>query len=295
MLLGDVLSNAYQQAQLDAGVFAPDTVSVGDLFAGALLPGLLLVGLYLAYVLVATRKFDPDAGVIAEGSAAAESPPAMLVKNLLPPLALIVLVLGSILGGFATPTEAAGVGAVGATILALFSGNRGLSLSTLGEVCRGTLTTTSMVFFILIGASVFSLVFRGYGGDEMVHAWFAELPGGTWTALGAVMLVIFVLGFMLDFIEITFVVIPIVGPVLLGMGIDPVWLGVLIAINLQTSFLTPPFGFALFYLRGVTPETVPTSAIYRGVAPFVVLQIVALLIIMAWPALATWLPEQLYG
>jgi tripartite ATP-independent transporter DctM subunit len=295
VLLGDVLSNAYQQAQLDAGVFAPDTVSVGDLFAGALLPGLLLVGLYLAYVLIATRKSEPDVVLVAEGLTAAERPPAMLLRNLLPPLALIVLVLGSILGGFATPTEAAGVGAVGATVLALFSGHQRLSFNTLGEVCRGTLTTTSMVFFILIGASVFSLVFRGYGGDEMVHGWFADLPGGAWTALGAVMLVIFVLGFMLDFIEITFVVIPIVGPALLGMGIDPVWLGVLIAINLQTSFLTPPFGFALFYLRGVTPESVPTSAIYRGVAPFVVLQIVALLIIMAWPALATWLPEQLYG
>jgi tripartite ATP-independent transporter DctM subunit len=297
VLLGDVLSNAYQQAQLDAGVFAPDTVSVGDLFAGALLPGLLLVGLYLAYGHFASRRNPPTADhTVALGGSASNGGARALIGSLIPPLGLIVLVLGSILGGFATPTEAAGVGAVGAMLLALRpSGGPAFSLAVLGEVCRETLKTTSMVFFILIGASIFSLVFRGYGGDEMVHGWFADMPGGAWSALGIVLLVIFLLGFMLDFIEITFVVIPIVGPVLLGMGIDPVWLGVLIAINLQTSFLTPPFGFALFYLRGVTPDSVPTSAIYRGAAPFVALQLLALLIILAWSDLATWLPEQLYG
>jgi tripartite ATP-independent transporter DctM subunit len=303
VLLGDVLSNAYQQAQLDAGVFAPDTVSVGDLFAGSILPGLLLVGLYLVYVIVVSRRGSagtgPDVSGRHDNDRLADGPPraAALVKDLVAPLTLIALVLGSILGGFATPTEAAGVGAVGATLLALTSRGRGprLSPSVLGEVCRETLRTTAMVFFILIGASIFSLVFRGYGGDEMVHAWLADLPGGRLAALAAVMTVVFLLGFMLDFIEITFVVIPIVGPTLLGLGIDPVWLGVLLAINLQTSFLTPPFGFALFYLRGATPEAVPTSAIYRGVAPFVALQLVALGIVAAWSDLATWLPERLYG
>ena len=214
-------------------------------------------------------------------------------------LALIVIVLGAILGGFATPTEAAGVGAMGALGLAALrrdrDGRPALSREVLADVCRRSLRTTAMVFFILIGASVFSLVFRGYGGDEMVHGWFAMLPGEELTALLVVLGVIFLLGFMLDFIEITFVVVPIVGPILLGMGIDPIWLGVLIAVNLQTSFLTPPFGFALFYLRGVTPEHIPTGDIYRGVGPFVILQLALLAALLLWPALATWLPEQLYG
>ncbi len=294
VLLGDVLGNAYQQSQLDAGVFAPETVSVGDLFAGALLPGLLLVGLYLVYTLFLARGTPAriPAGAVPTGPG-----PARLAMDLLPPLALIVLVLGSILGGLATPTEAAGVGAVGALLLALARPARAgrLNAALLGDVCRQTLATTAMVFFILIGASIFSLVFRGYGGDEMVQGWFDALPGGPWLALGVVMAVIFLLGFMLDFIEITFVVVPIVGPILLGMGIDPVWLGVLIAVNLQTSFLTPPFGFALFYLRGVTPESVPTGAIYRGVVPFVFLQLLLLGILLLWPGLATWLPDLLYG
>jgi tripartite ATP-independent transporter DctM subunit len=218
---------------------------------------------------------------------------ATLIRDLLGPMALIITVLGAILGGFATPSEAAGVGACGAMLLA--AGYRSLDLATLGDVCRSTLKTTAMVFFILIGASIFSLVFRGYGGDEMVTGWFADLPGGTWGALLLVLGVIFLLGFMLDFIEITFVVIPIVGPILLGMGIDPVWLGVLIAVNLQTSFLTPPFGFALFYLRGVAPPELPTTAIYRGVIPFIALQLLLLGLLLAWPGLATWLPEQIYG
>lgn len=302
VLLGDVLGNAYQQAQLDAGVFAPDTVSVGDLFAGALIPGLLLVLLYLVYVLLRTGLLrtgakaapgEPVGQAAAPGSAQSGG---RLLKDLLGPLLLIVLVLGSILGGLATPTEAAGVGAVGALLLgALRSGAERLNLSRLREASRQTLSTTSMVFFILIGASLFSLVFRGYGGDELVQGLFEQMPGGTWGALAVVMLVIFLLGFMLDFIEITFVVVPIVGPILLGMGVDPVWLGVLIAVNLQTSFLTPPFGFALFYLRGVTPEQIPTGDIYRGVGPFVILQLLLLGALLLWPALATWLPERLYG
>ncbi|MGD8832345.1 MAG: TRAP transporter large permease subunit [Pseudomonadales bacterium] len=287
VLLGDVLGNAYQQAQLNAGVFAPDTVSVADLFAGSLLPGLVLVLLYLAYLLVAAGRAD-------ETSRGPVAPPGgrRLLVDLASPLLLIVLVLGAILGGFATPTEAAGVGAIGSLLLAL--ARRRLDVKRLGDVCRQTLTTTAMVFFILIGASMFSLVFRGYDGDLMVQGWFEAMPGGTWAALGAVMGVIFLLGFMLDFIEITFVVVPIVGPILLGMGVDPVWLGVLIAVNLQTSFLTPPFGFALFYLRGVTPAEVATADMYRGVVPFIALQLLLLGILFVWPPLATWLPDALY-
>ena len=291
VLLGDVLSNAYQQAQLSQGIFAPKTVSVGDLFAGAMVPGLILVGLYLIYTLV-IAAIQPQRAPRADPAATPRPALTTLLKGLLPPLLLIVAVLGSILGGYATPTEAAGVGAGGALLLALAYG--ALSRSVLNEVCRSTLKTTAMVFFILIGASVFSLVFRGYGGDELIHGWFVDMPGGVWGALAIVMFVIFLLGFMLDFIEITFVVVPIVGPVLLAMGVDPVWLGVLIALNLQTSFLTPPFGFALFYLRGVTPPSVPTGDIYRGVIPFVALQLLLLFIIALWPDLATWLPSRLY-
>jgi tripartite ATP-independent transporter DctM subunit len=292
VLLGDVLSNAYQQAQLNMGIFAPKSVSVGDLFAGAIIPGLCLVALYLCYVL-AKGLFDPDAMPEVASTDEAATPLGEALANLVPTLLLIIAVLGSILGGWATPTEAAGVGAAGALLLAIVY--RRSSWVMLRDVCESTLLTTSMVFFILIGASVFSLVFRGYGGDELVQAWFNNMPGGMWGALAIVMLVIFLLGFILDFIEITFVVVPIVGPVVLAMGIDPIWFGVLIAVNLQTSFLTPPFGFALFYLRGVTPSTVPTTAIYRGVVPFIVLQLIMLAALLIWPGLATWLPNLIYG
>ena len=289
VLLGDVLSSAYQQAQLSQGVFSPRTVSVGDLFAGALLPGLVLVGLYLVYITIATALRPERAPLAAADDRAALGP---LLRSVAPPLALIVLVLGAILAGFATPTEAAGVGAGGALLLA--AGHRALRLAVLRDICTATLKTTSMVFFILIGASVFSLVFRGYGGDELVRAVFADMPGGLVGATLIVMLVIFCLGFILDFIEITYVVVPIVAPVLLAMGLDPVWLGVLIAVNLQTSFLTPPFGFALFYLRGVAPPTVATGDIYRGVVPFIGLQLLLLAVLAAAPGLATWLPGVLY-
>lgn len=181
---------------------------------------------------------------------------------------------------------------MGALVLAV--AYRSLNVQVLKEICTATLKTTSMVFFILIGASVFSLVFRGYGGDELVQGLFAEMPGGVWGATIIVMVTIFLLGFILDFIEITYVVVPIVAPVLLAMGLDPVWLGVLIAVNLQTSFLTPPFGFALFYLRGVAPREVATLDIYRGVAPFIVLQLALMLVLVAVPELATWLPDVLY-
>jgi tripartite ATP-independent transporter DctM subunit len=216
-----------------------------------------------------------------------------IIRALLPPMILIVAVLGSILAGVATPTEAAGVGALGA--LAIAMQRRGLSWDRLKAIMQGTLSVSSMVFLILIGASVFSLVFRGYGGDDAVRSVLDSLPGGVFAAMLLVMLVMFLLGFVLDFIEIIFVVVPIVGPVLLGIGLDPVWLGVMMAVNLQTSFLTPPFGFALFYLRGIAPPEVATAQIYRGVIPFVALQILALVILAVFPDLATWLPEKIYG
>jgi len=288
ILLGDVLANAYQQSQLAQGNFAPDTISVGDLFAGALLPGLVLVGLYALY----TAWLAIFRGSRVPAASQLTKPPfGTLLKGLAPPLLLIIAVLGSILGGLATPTEAAGVGASGALLLA--AAYRRLSVDNLRAICLSTMQTTAMVFFILIGASLFSLVFRGYGGDDLVHELFMGLPGGTWTALALVMLVVFLLGFMPDFIEITFVVVPIVGPVLMAMGVDPIWLGVLLAANLQTSFLTPPFGFALFYLRGVTPASIPTTDIYRGVVPFILLQLILIGLLVAWPALATWLPAVL--
>jgi tripartite ATP-independent transporter DctM subunit len=216
-----------------------------------------------------------------------------VLHALLPPLVLILAVLGSILKGLATPTEAAGVGGMGALLLAI--SRRQLDLSRLREIMQSTLRISSMVFLILIGASIFSLVFRGYGGDDGVRAILEALPGGVVGAVIVVMLVMFLLGFVLDFIEITFVVVPIVGPVLLAMGLDPVWLGIMIAINLQTSFLTPPFGFALFYLRGVAPPSVTTAQIYRGAIPFVGIQVLALLLLAAFPDLITWLPGRIYG
>ncbi|HEX7029571.1 MAG TPA: TRAP transporter large permease subunit [Gammaproteobacteria bacterium] len=290
VLLGDVVSTAFQEAQRLQGKFSVQTVSVGDLFLGALLPGLLLVLLYALYLLgvafLQPRKMplsvdDGDAGPLAW----------QVTSALLPPLVLIVAVLGSIIAGIATPTEAAAVGATGALLLALIY--RRFSVGMLREVMQETVRITSMVFLILVGASVFSLVFRGFGGDVAVHELLSSLPGGVAGALIVVMLVMFLLGFVLDFIEITFVVVPIVGPVLLAMGIDPVWLGVLIALNLQTSFLTPPFGFSLFYLRGVAPPEVTTGDIYRGVIPFVAIQLLMLLIVALWPGLATWLPGML--
>jgi len=295
VLLGDVLSSAYQQAQLDMGIFSPDTVSVGDLFVGALIPGLLLVVLYMLYQ-VGVAFFKPSA-VPAIPLEEREQNSAELwgrvVKVLLPPLLLIVAVLGSILGGLATPTEAASVGAMGAILLAALQGQ--LNLSTLREVMQNTTRVTSMVFLIFIGAAVFSLVFRGFEGDELVTDLLSDLPGGVFSAVLIVMLIMFLLGFILDFIEITFVVVPIVGPILLAMGLDPVWLGVMIAINLQTSFLTPPFGFALFYLRGVAPVEITTGQIYRGVVPFIIIQLF-MLGLLAWqPGLATWLPNIVYG
>ncbi len=357
VLLGDVISSAYQTSQLNQGVYSPETVSVGDLFAGALIPGLMLVGLYILYQ-IGMAIFRPETSPAL--------PPEetyfknrfdmyrMLGRSLLPPAILIISVLGSILSGIATPTEAAALGAVGATFLAGWRIKRerpwpvymaaiglavvivlaalfdlrfgreapsfadlaakaaaviacaatgwGLAIclmrcfrnGTLREVSRSTMEISSMVFVILIGAALFSLVFRGLGGDEAVGNLLSDMPGGAFGAMVLVMAVMFALGFFLDFIEIIFIVVPLVAPVLLGMGLNPIWLGVMMGVNLQTSFLTPPFGFALFYLRSVAPPEVTTLHIYKGIIPFVLIQLVALSLVALFPQLAIWLPTVLF-
>ncbi len=295
VLLGDVISNAYQQAQLSMGIFRTQSVSVGDLFSGAMLPGLILVGLYIFYM-IGSAIFNPESAPPAKiedlkNIAGEDGLPVMLSKSLLPPLLLIIAVLGSILLGAATPTEAAGVGGLGAILLALIK--QQISFSIFKDVAESTARVTAMVYLILVGAAIFSLVFRGFGGDIIVEEFFADLPGGVVMATVIVMLVVFLLGFILDFIEITYMVVPIVGPVLLAMGLDPVWLGVMLAVNLQTSFLTPPFGFSLFYLRGVAPDSIKTTQIYKGVIPFIFIQLVVLGMLTMWPELATWLPAKL--
>lgn len=359
ILLADVLSSAWQQAQLSKGIFSPTPMSAGELFAGALLPGLMLVGLYIVYqvVIAIMRPRSSPAIPAKEGQPLGRSFYTRLILALLPPLVLIVAVLGSILSGIATPTEAASVGAIGAILLGtarmgkssrtivvvtlaclvvlllianladlrmhrevvptsdrisfyaaiiltvLFTSGLAYALmktykeGVLGEVMRSTVRISSMIYAILIGAALFSLVFRGLGGDDIIESMLHGLPGGQFTAILLVMLLMFILGFFLDFIEITFVVVPVVAPALLAMdgSYGPIWLGVLMAMNLQTSFLTPPFGFALFYLRGVVPETVSTTTMYRGVLPFVVIQVIALIVIVAKPGLVTWLPEKLFG
>jgi len=294
VLLGDVLSSSYQQAQLNMGIFSPDTISIADLFAGAVIPGLILVLLYIIYSFVlAIFKPEQVPCLLDEDIEYIKSRKSVGVfAALVPPLLLIFCVLGSILFGVATPTEAAGVGAFGASILAVWQ--KQFTLVNLQDVMRQTLKITAMVFMILIGASLFSLVFRGFGGEELIAGFFEQLPGGTVSAVLIVMLVMFLLGFILDFIEITFVVVPIVAPILLMMGVDPIWLGIMIAVNLQTSFLTPPFGFALFYLRGVAPKSVLTSDIYKGVIPFIIMQLFLLILMSVYPKVVTWLPDMLY-
>ena len=291
VILGDVLSAAYQQSQLSIGNFSARTVSVGDLFMGAIIPGLILVFCYAFYVIVRaylSPKMAPSQVVtIVSGRW------KILLTSLLPPFILITSVLGSILLGIATPTEAAGVGALGAILLAVSKSS--LTRANLTEAVETTTEITAMVFMILLGSSIFSLVFRGFGGDDLITGIFTELPGGAFGAVLVVMVIIFLLGFILDFIQITLVVVPIVGPALLMLGVDPIWLGIMIAINLQTSFLTPPFGFALFYLRGVAPDTLATKDIYRGVIPFILIQLGVLIALAIFPELVTALPQAVYG
>ncbi|MBV50311.1 TRAP transporter large permease [Sulfitobacter sp.] len=289
IFMGDMLSGINSQVQMAKGNFAPTPVSVGDLFAGALFPGILLVSLYLGFVLfkaVSDPASCPATPVPADEKADLWREIAIA---LIPPLLLILAVLGSILGGIATPTEAASVGAVGAMVLAALRWR--LSFSILKQTMIATATITSMVFVILLGASVFSIVFRMMGGDNLVHEFLSNLPGGPMAAVAVVMVIMFFLGFILDTFEIIFIVIPITAPVLLALDVDPIWLGVMVGVNLQTSFLTPPFGFALFYLRGVAPADLPTSAIYKGILPFVVLQIIAIAILFVFPQIVTWLPR----
>ena len=293
IMLGDVISSSYQQAHYKQGLFASDSVSVSDLFAGALLPGLLLVTLYVVYILAA-GFFKPQWMPIYIANTPKERlqrQPKRQLYTLLLPLVLIFIVLGSILSGAASPTEAAAVGAIGAVLLAAL--RHEFSIPKLREISRETIKISCMVFMILIGATIFSLVFRGLEGDHLIHELLVALPGDLLVTMIVVMLAMFVLGFVLDFIEIMFVVVPVVAPTLIIMGADPVWLAIMIAVNLQTSFMTPPFGFSLFYLRGVVARTIRTKQIYRGVLPFVGLQLLALLILAMWPELATWLPKVL--
>ena len=279
VLLGDVMSNAYQRAQNNMGIFSQQTVTVGDLFIGAIVPGIMICLGYLIYTIYQNYKnpnilFEPEAN-----SASFKD----ILKTLALPLLLIILVLGSIIAGIATPTEASAIGAAGALLIVLINGK--LSLGFIKETSQKTAIVSTMIFTILIGASIFSLIFRGVGGDDLIDLVFGSLPGGPYTALIFVLIFVFLLGFILDFIEICYVIVPLVAPPLLMMGFDPVWLAILIAINLQTSFLTPPFGFSLFYLRGVANESIQTSEIYRGVIPFIFIQLLVLITVLFLPFL----------
>ena len=305
ILLGDQIATEYQNAQSSMNNFAPDTVSVGDMFAGALIPGLMLVGFYLVYLLL-LAFFKPHK-VPAIPKQERHLSGKQLIRQsmtvLIPPIVLIVVVLGAIFVGAAAAYEAASVGAMGAILLAAI--NKQLNLKILREVMQTTVRVTSMVFLIFIGAMLFTATFKGFGGDRIVESLLSDLPGGVFGAMFMIMLVMFLLGFILDFIEITLVVVPIVAPIIFMFGydqstgvqdtsqiIDPVWFGIMVAINLQTSFLTPPFGFSLFYLRGVAPPEVTTSHIYRGVIPFIGIQLFTLLLLAIWPELATWLADK---
>jgi tripartite ATP-independent transporter DctM subunit len=288
ILLAEMLQGANEEAGLIKGDLAPLPVTAIDLFAGALIPGLLLVLFFIIYILVLARfkpNFLPARKVTKSRS--------VILKNtfieIIPPIFLILSVLGSIFLGIATPTESASVGAVGAALIALL--RRELNYNNIKEATLTTAKMSSFVFVILIGASMFSLVFRGFGGDEMISSFLTNLPGGEYGPLIMVMITIFLLGFFLDYIEIIFVIIPLVGPGLIANGADPLWLGILISLNLQTSFLTPPFGFSLFFLRGVAPKSVETTNIYRGVIPYIIIQIIAIVIVFCFPAIATWLPR----
>jgi len=292
VLLGDILQGANEQAAEMKGTLVPEPVTAIDLFAGALLPGLTLVGLYLGWQILQAVVQPKTCPSLERSDDESKMRLFDILKVVFPPLLLIVLVLGSILTGIATPTESAAVGAIGASVLAWQAG--AFNMGIVRHVARETTKISSMVFIILVGASMFSLVFRGFGGDAVVEEFLQHLPGGKFAAMLLVMLIMFFLGFFLDFIEIIFVVVPIVGPVLIALGFDPLWLGVMIGVNLQTSFLTPPFGFALFYLRGAAPKEVRTVDIYRGVIPFIGIQVTALALFWAFPQIVTWLPGVIF-
>ena len=291
VLLATILQGANEEAAMLVGNLAPDPVTAIDLFAGAILPGLMLVVLFIIFIFFYARinplSCPPIETTRSRGEIYIEA-----AKSVIPPITLIVLVLGSILFGIATPTESASVGAVGAAMIALLKGE--LNFKNLKETAIGTVKLSSFVFVILIGASMFSLVFRAFGGDEMIEHFLGNLPGGLYAALILVMVVIFLLGFFLDYIEIIFVIVPLVGPRLIANGADPLWLGILISLNLQTSFLTPPFGFSLFFLRGVAPDNIQTRNMYKGVIPFIGIQILAILIVGFYPEIATWLPSKMF-
>ena len=290
ILLGDVISSSYQEAQNMLGIFSQESVSVGDLFAGAIFPGLILVSFYIIYILY-IANFKPD--LIPEKKFERKFSLKEIILSLYSPLFLILIVLGSIILGVATPTEASSFGAIGSALLALI--NKNLNKGILKEVLIKTSKITSMIFILLIGATIFSLVFRGLEGDIFINHALSSLPGDVYVKLAIVMLAIFILGFILDFIEITYVVVPVVAPILLSMGLDPIWLGILIAINLQTSFLTPPFGFAIFYLKSVIPSDIETFDIYKGVIPFILIQLITIILIIIVPEITTWLPQKIFG
>ena len=277
VLLGDVMSNAYQRAQNDMGIFSQKTVTVGDLFIGAIIPGAMIC---LGYLLYTIYKNFENKNIISDKNTLSISRIEMM-KTLGLPLSLIFIVLGSIIAGIATPTEASALGAMGALIISAINGK--INADFIRETSQKTAIVSSMIFAILIGASIFSLIFRGIGGDEFIDLIFRSLPGGPYTALIFVLALVFLLGFILDFIEICYVIVPLVAPPLLIMGFDPVWLAILLAINLQTSFLTPPFGFSLFYLRGVADESIKTSEIYKGVIPFIFIQLLVLVLVLIFP------------
>ena len=291
VLLATILQGANEEAAMLVGNLAPDPVTAIDLFAGAILPGLMLVVLFIIFIFIYAR-INPLSCPPVETTKSRTEIYIEAAKSVVPPITLIVLVLGSILFGIATPTESASVGAVGAAIIALLKGE--LNFKNIKETALGTVKLSSFVFVILIGASMFSLVFRGFGGDEMIEHFLGNLPGGLYAALILVMIVIFLLGFFLDYIEIIFVIVPLVGPILIANGADPLWLGILISLNLQTSFLTPPFGFSLFFLRGVAPSSIKTRNMYRGVIPFIGIQVLAILIVGFYPEIATWLPNKMF-
>ncbi|MGE0725784.1 MAG: TRAP transporter large permease subunit [Alphaproteobacteria bacterium] len=292
IFIGDLLAGVNQQAQLKMGNFSPEPISVGDLFAGALIPGVMLAGLYLIWI-VYKAVFQPETvPSLKMTDQERRGLPRRVVVVLIPPLALIVAVLGSILGGIATPTESASIGAIGALVLAAL--NRRLSLDTLRYVARNTMITTSIIFVIVLAASLFSLVFRGLGGEHLVEEALRNIPGGAFGAMLAVMAIMFILGFFLDTFEIILIMLPICGPALIVLGIDPLWIGIMIGINLQTSFLTPPFGFTLFYMRGIAPPSVLTGQIWAGAIPFVALQLFGLALVWSFPPVATWLPDQIF-